>query len=73
MAPTSAIRHQFFSSPFGKSPQRTRRSGGRPISSRQTSNAVSSVVYVVAARSSGGIPKSTVSSSHAQWMASRLK
>ena len=53
----SAIRHQFFSSPFGKSPQRTRRSGGRPISSRQTSNAVSSVVYVVAARRSRRDPE----------------
>ena len=42
----SAIRHQFFSSPVGKSPQRTRRSGGRPISSRQTAWATSSVVYV---------------------------
>ena len=42
--PMSAIRHQFFSSPFGKSPQRTSRSGGRPISSRQTSKARSSVV-----------------------------
>ena len=34
--PTSAIRHQFFSSPAGKSPQRAMRSSGRPISSRQT-------------------------------------
>ena len=41
--PMSAIRHQFFSSPAGKSPHRTRRSGGSPISSRQTSCATSSV------------------------------
>ena len=45
----SPIRHQFFSSPAGKSPQRTRRSGGRPISSCQTEWARSSVVYTVAA------------------------
>ena len=71
--PMSAMRHQFFSSPRGKSPQRTSRSAGRPISSRQTSNATSSVVYVVAARRSPGMPRSRVRKSHAQWIASRLK
>ena len=63
--PMSPIRHQFFSSPLGKSPQRTSRSGGRPISSRQTSKARSSVVYVVAASRSPGMPRSRVRKSHA--------
>ncbi len=43
LGPMSAMRHQFFSSPAGKSPQRTSRSGGSPISSFQTAWATSSV------------------------------
>ena len=54
-------------------PRRAIRSGGRPISSRQTWRATSSSLYVVAASRSPGIPRSRVRKSQAKRIASRLK
>ena len=71
--PVSAIRQKLLSSPESTSPQIAILSGGRPISSRQTARAISSSLYVVAARRSAGIPRSPVRNSQAKWMASRLE
>ena len=71
--PVSAIRQKLLSSPLSTSPQTAIRSGGSPISSRQTARATSSSLYVVAARRSPGMPRSRVRNSQAQWIASRLK
>ena len=71
--PVSPIRQKFCSSPSAMFPQRTSRSGGRPISSLQIRCASSSSVYTVAAIRSAGSPSSLVRNSQAQWIASRLK